>query len=954
MEVKDVVEKVHGDEDLKTEIHEALSRTEALPDLDVSTIDGIAGEVVSKFFLLARKQVLSRFGKTPKSLRLKEVELKTKPGDARATYYLVRPQEECYLVLRICRSFGVHAKKRKLAANTSVFPRQGELLFATHGDEFLRAASLLNLDRVATFDMLDQRVKKPTRSNEDGAGRDDSVGADDSDGVANDMGDDVAYDGSADTDTDEDGSQIDTMPRATRGVHRKVSSASASAIASGPVENSVDQSVADEDSASWTMKPSAARPAAPKASPLKGVPLSVARASPTMEPPKKGTPDYWIFKSNLDDIADGLIKTGHRESQIEILLPKLSDTDRRRLSAHWTHMKDAKLMKEGQMHTLERGDLVAKALSLSQGGLSWRPGLKARDRSCFLDFDMKTFEDVEQPMEARRAALKSALRIMCPFPTGSVSEWSPKCPLLSASGLDDGTCAIMVQRGFFESRVPAWLGMEERGELCLSLLSDAMQSEYVLGEDTVIGKLSTYALNHGKRVLQVLQVAADPQIRAGTNPRIYDDAEELQAAGKKTSSKPGIWEVVGHAIHDYPKWANALSEFVADKSNLKKLAPELSKAYAELDALPEQPTAETAKKLSHWLGQLSSFHVRAKGSADEFEHRLVSVALESARSAIDALNEMKVKHSGDFNEEMLGSYMDTLRSVVENCVDVHGADVLLRELMELKRSLDEEARGSMLLASLERFQLGDPTLAKTLAAELDMAKGNHLEEQVRVAALGLWEKVVAQEKLLQLCGDDLKEDICLLRALAKVVPADAETECQNVVAMLQPLILLGQSATTLNALGATPKEIAEHVRVVEHLTKIERDHQRCLAMTSTKFVWHGALLDVARATCAEASKLQQAVGQILCGTATSTLVHQVTTVANDVEKETSILAWRSLLANEQDWGKCVDGAKETILSWSAGAAEKQAVELKTAAPYKRIAMSSNIGHVQVVLSSRTV
>ena len=141
MEVKDVVEKVHGDEDLKTEIHEALSRTEALPDLGVSTIDGIAGEVVSTFFLLTRKQVLSRFGKTPEFLRWKENELKTKPGDARATFYLLRPKEECDPALRICRSFGAHAKKRKLAASTSVLPRQGELLFETHGDEFLRATS---------------------------------------------------------------------------------------------------------------------------------------------------------------------------------------------------------------------------------------------------------------------------------------------------------------------------------------------------------------------------------------------------------------------------------------------------------------------------------------------------------------------------------------------------------------------------------------------------------------------------------------------------------------------------------------------------------------------------------------------------------------------------------------------------------------------------------------------
>ena len=154
---------------------------------------------------------------------------------------------------------------------------------------------------------------------------------------------------------------------------------------------------------------------------------------------------------------------------------------------------------------------------------------------------------------------------------------------------------MMIQRCFFESRVPSWLGMEERGELCLSLLSDAMQSDYVLGEDTVIGKLSTYALSHGKRVLQVLQVAADPQIRAGTNPRIFDDADELQAAGKKTSSKPGMWEVVGHAIRDYPRWAAALNEMIVNKTILKKLAPELSTAYAELDALPEKPTAETAK-----------------------------------------------------------------------------------------------------------------------------------------------------------------------------------------------------------------------------------------------------------------------------------------------------------------------------------------------------------------------
>jgi hypothetical protein len=73
-----------------------------------------------------------------------------------------------------------------------------------------------------------------------------------------------------------------------------------------------------------------------------------------------------------------------------------------------------------------------------------------------------------------------------------------------------------------------------------------------------------------------------------------------------------------------------------------------------------------------------------------------------------------------------------------------------------------------------------------------------------------------------------------------------------------------------------------------------------------------------------------------------------------MEKEPSILAWQSFLASEEEWEKCVEAAKGTILSWSAGAAEKQATELKKATPCNRIAMSSKVVHLQVVLSSRTV
>ena len=53
------------------------------------------------------------------------------------------------------------------------------------------------------------------------------------------------------------------------------------------------------------------------------------------------------------------------------------------------------------------------------------------------------------------------------------------------------------------------------------------------------------------------------------------------------------------------------------------------------------------------------------------------MALESSRGAIDASEEMTVNECGDLNEGMLGSYMDTVRSVVEHCFEARGAEARL-------------------------------------------------------------------------------------------------------------------------------------------------------------------------------------------------------------------------------------------------------------------------------------
>ena len=139
----------------------------------------------------------------------------------------------------------------------------------------------------------------------------------------------------------------------------------------------------------------------------------------------------------------------------------------------------------------------------------------------------------------------------------------------------------------------------------------------------------------------------------------------------------------------------------------------------------------------------------------------------------------------------------------------------------------------------------------------------------------------------------------LLRALSNVVPADAQTECQNVIAMLQPHITLDITDRAFAASGIAPKDIADHARVEEHLSKLDRDVQRCMAMTAKKFVGHQKLLGAARKTCADASRLQSAVGLILCGKASETLMRQSASLSNDVEQDPHIVAWRTFLTNEE-------------------------------------------------------
>ena len=71
------------------------------------------------------------------------------------------------------------------------------------------------------------------------------------------------------------------------------------------------------------------------------------------------------------------------------------------------------------------------------------------------------------------------------------------------------------------------------------------------------------------------------------------------------------------------------------------------------------------------------------------------------------------------------------------------------------------------------------------------------------------------------------------------------------------------------------------------------------------------------------SRLESAVGLIMCGKESETMLQQSSSLSNDVDRDPHIVAWRKFLTNEEDWEKCVDAAKETILSWSAGGRRKE-------------------------------
>ena len=270
---------------------------------------------------------------------------------------------------------------------------------------------------------------------------------------------------------------------------------------------------------------------------------------------KKGTAELWITKMCLDDLAEGRTKSGHALNQSKILLPKLNSPERRRLTAHRTAFQSAETMAEGQMHLLDKATLQSTASALHCQGMEFRGATRRRLLRCHMEFE---WQELKHNSYDNKPALKRILLLVKPFGVDRV-EFDPANPTLFNIALAPEDTSEFLSEEFFAQKLASLAASSEHPDAFWMGLDDAMKAYWQLHPDADISSEAARTLQDAKRVVAVMAFSLDPAIREGANKRIFEDVEKLEAAGRNTTKRPGIWETMGIAVQQNTKLKNALS-----------------------------------------------------------------------------------------------------------------------------------------------------------------------------------------------------------------------------------------------------------------------------------------------------------------------------------------------------------------------------------------------------------
>jgi hypothetical protein len=152
-----------GSEEMAEELQESLGDFDPnvaegeQPVLDVGVLNGLECVVDHNYELLTHNQVLKRWKRTPRTLRIRGVKVKV-PGKPNATKHVRYPFPKTTTLKVRCR-YGVHATQQLVPSRAKQFENGGSMMVDSTFDTMMQGSNVLSLFRLKTKNSVDRQVK---------------------------------------------------------------------------------------------------------------------------------------------------------------------------------------------------------------------------------------------------------------------------------------------------------------------------------------------------------------------------------------------------------------------------------------------------------------------------------------------------------------------------------------------------------------------------------------------------------------------------------------------------------------------------------------------------------------------------------------------------------------------------------------------------------------------------
>ena len=469
-----------GSEETAGELQNSLddfdsNRGQDEPILYVGEVSGLECVVDHNYELLTHNQVLKRWKRTPRTLKIRGVKVKVPRKTTRLTS--VRYPFPTNATLKVRCRYGVQSSQQLIPSRAKQFSSGGSMLMDSTFKNMMEGTNVLSLFRLKKKNAVDKMVKA-----EDGAigGSDDEAG--DSASGSNEEGEESEL-------AEETGGAASATPafsmtgagakqrrvdKSTTAVPSSKASASggnacAETVANDDSDSEIDDVIRD-DLGTWAVTNTEAA----------------------------HTTGYWIMEMPPEEAMLGCAQ-GKASFQINNLVKKeeASDNDKRRALQQMSLIENARKMREGACELLPDEEYTVAVKTIVAAGRRFPSRIRLTQVRRLLQLCDKDLREAGSDSR-REFFVRLLLRLCEPWTIATTPDYDPYDALLSTAGVKPCQVVAFFATELFTQRLCEWM---TRGEvydsIVMAFVKKAIEAWSDLPEDSKMSSTATYTWDNG-------------------------------------------------------------------------------------------------------------------------------------------------------------------------------------------------------------------------------------------------------------------------------------------------------------------------------------------------------------------------------------------------------------------------------------------------------------------------